>query len=81
MEETKQYKDLMMEYRNIFAWSYKNFKGIPPDIIQHTIPLIPHIRLICQRECHMNVRLQLVVKVELEKLLKAGFIKLIKLTN
>jgi hypothetical protein len=38
-EETTQYKNLVMEYRDIFAWSYKNLKGIPPEVAQHTIPL------------------------------------------
>jgi len=71
----------MKEYCDIFAWSYKDFKGIPPKIIQHTIPLIPRTRLICQKECHMNIRLQLVVKVKFEKLLEVGFIKPIKNAN
>ncbi len=29
-EELRKYKALVMEYRDIFAWSYKNLKGIPP---------------------------------------------------
>jgi hypothetical protein len=35
-EETKQYRELMMEYHDIFAWSYKDLKGIPPEVAQHT---------------------------------------------
>jgi hypothetical protein len=31
-EETNQYKTLVMEYRDIFAWSYKDLKGIPPEV-------------------------------------------------
>ncbi len=40
-EELGKYKNLIMEYIDIFALSYKNLKGIPPEIAQHTIPLIP----------------------------------------
>jgi hypothetical protein len=65
-EETKQYKNLVMEYRDIFAWSYKDLKGIPPEVAQHTIPLIPAAKPIRQKECRMNPRLQLVVKAKLE---------------
>ena len=37
-EETMLIKTLR-EYRDIFAWSYKDLKGVDPDICQHTIPL------------------------------------------
>ncbi len=43
-EELGKYKALVMEYRDIFAWSYKDLKGIPPEIAQHTIPLIPRTK-------------------------------------
>jgi len=29
-EELGKYKALVMEYRDIFAWSYRDFKGVPP---------------------------------------------------
>jgi hypothetical protein len=45
-EELEKYKTLVMEYRDIFAWSYKDLKGIPPKIAQHTIPLIPITKLV-----------------------------------
>jgi hypothetical protein len=40
-EELGKYKALVMEYRDIFAWFYRDFKGVPPEIAQHIIPLIP----------------------------------------
>jgi hypothetical protein len=30
-----QTKQLLKEYHDVFAWSYKDFKGIPPHIVQH----------------------------------------------
>lgn len=80
-EEVAKYKDLVMEYRDIFAWSYKDLKGIPPEIAQHRIPLIPGAIPIRQKERRMNPQLQLVVKAELEKLLQAGFIKPVEITD
>ncbi|KAG0572008.1 hypothetical protein KC19_VG061300 [Ceratodon purpureus] len=40
-EELEPYRALVMEYRDIFAWSYKELKGIPLEVVQHHIPLIP----------------------------------------
>ncbi len=80
-EEVAKYKELVMEYRDIFAWSYKDLKGIPPEITQHRIPLIPGAIPIRQKERRMNPQLQLVVKAELEKLLQAGFIKPVEITD
>ncbi len=53
-EETKQYKNLVMEYCDIFAWSYRDLKGIPTEVAQHTIPLIPGAKPIRQKERRMN---------------------------
>lgn len=80
-EEVAQYRDLVMEYRDIFAWSYKDLKGIPPEIVQHEIPLFPNAKPVRTKERRMNPRLQLIVKAELEKLLEAGFIKPVEITD
>ncbi len=32
-------EQLLQEYNNVFAWTYKDFKGIPPYIAQHRIEL------------------------------------------
>jgi hypothetical protein len=45
-EELEKCKALVMEYRNIFVWFYKDFKGIPPEIAQHTISLIHGTKLV-----------------------------------
>jgi hypothetical protein len=59
----------------------KDLKGIPPEIAQHTIPLIPGTKLVQQKNRRLNPRMQLVVKAELERLLQAGFIWPIELTD
>ena len=65
----------------MFAWSYKDLKGISPELVEHRIPLIPGARPIRQKERRMNPRLQLLVKAELEGLLEAGFIKPVEITD
>lgn len=80
-EETSQYKALVLEYCDIFAWSYKDLKGIPLDIVQHRIPLKPEAIPMRQKECCMNPKLQLIVKAELEKLLQADFMLSVEITT
>ena len=29
----------LKEYKDVFAWSYKDLKGVDPKIYQHTIPM------------------------------------------
>jgi hypothetical protein len=31
--------ELLKEFKDIFAWTYKDLKGIPPKIAQHQIEL------------------------------------------
>ena len=50
-------------------------------MIEHCIPLIPGAKSIRQKERRMYPQLQLLVKAELERLLKAGFIKPVEITN
>lgn len=80
-EEIKAYCELVREYREVFAWSYKELKGIPLEIVEHRIPLMIGAVPIRQKERRMNPQLQLIVKEELEKLLQAGFIKPVEITD
>lgn len=57
-KELESYRALVIEYRDIFAWSYSDLKGIPPGLVQHTIPLIPGATAIRQKERRMDPRLQ-----------------------
>jgi hypothetical protein len=36
---TKKAESLLWKYKDVFAWSYKDLKGIPPYIAQHQIDL------------------------------------------
>jgi hypothetical protein len=35
-----QSKRLLVNYRNVFAWSYKDLKGMPREICEHKIELV-----------------------------------------
>ena len=38
-QEEDQLLATLQEYKDIFAWSYKDLKGVDPSICPHTIPM------------------------------------------
>jgi len=36
-------KQLLKEYKDVFAWTYKDLRGIPPHLMQHQIELDTNI--------------------------------------
>lgn len=70
-----------MEYQDIFAWSYKDLKGIPPSIFQHTIPLLSNTIHVRQKYRRLNPMMQIIMKIEFKRLLQARFIKPIEITD
>ena len=80
-KEIKVYSDLIDEFSDTFAWSYDELKGIPRMMVEHRIPLVPGSKPVRQKERRMNPRFQLLVKAELERLLQAGFIKPVEITD
>lgn len=59
---------------DIFTWSYKDLKGIPPHIAQHKIELYITIPLGLHARYRMNSNYATMVKQNLHKLLVARFI-------
>ena len=61
-KEIRKYSDLIDEFSETFAWSYDELKGIPREMVEHRIPLIPDAKPVRQKERRMNPQLQLLVK-------------------
>jgi hypothetical protein len=80
-KEIKEYNDLVDEFSDTFAWSYDELRGILREMVKYLIIFIPGARPIRQNERKMNSQLQLVVKTDLERLLKAKFIKPVEITD
>ena len=80
-KEIKEYSDLIDEFSDTFAWSYNELKEIPKEMVEHRILLVPGSKSVRQKERRMNPRLQLLVKAELERLLQAGFMTPVEITN
>ena len=41
LEEIEEYRQLFIEFHDIFAWSYEDLKGVPPSVAMHSNPLVP----------------------------------------
>ena len=41
--------DLLIEFKEVFAWSYEDMSGIDTDIVQHCIPTNPTMKSVKQK--------------------------------
>src|SRR6185503_6808922 len=77
-DERKGLINLLSEFVDVFSLSYQDMPGIDRDIAQHTIPLIPGMKLVKQKPRRMKPDVDLKIKEEIRKHLAAGFIKVSK---
>jgi hypothetical protein len=80
-DEIVTYTSLFKEFRDIFSWSYEEMSGIDPSIVVHEIKTYPGAKPVHQRLRPVHPRKAAAIKLEVEKLLKAGFIYLVALTE
>ncbi|XP_074293498.1 uncharacterized protein LOC141620558 [Silene latifolia] len=73
--EKQGFIDLLNEFKDVFAWSYRDMPGIDREIEEHKIPIKPGFKPIKQKLRRMRTEWSLKVKEEIHKQLKAGFIK------
>jgi len=66
------------EVKDVFAWTYKDLKGIPLKLAQHKIKLDTTIPLTHQAMYKLNPNYVTTVKQDIDKLLAIGFIQYVK---
>ncbi len=71
-------EQLLKEFKDVFAWTYKNLKGIPPELAQHIIELDITIPLAHQAMCRLNPNYVIIVKQYIDKLLATGIIEFLE---
>lgn len=80
-EEVQLYTDLFRDICDVFTWSYEEMPSIDPSIVVHEIPTYSGAKPVFQRLRPVHPRKAAAIKAEVEKLLKAGFIYPIPLTD
>ena len=76
-KEKKYLQELLMEFQEVFKWSYEGMPRIDLEIAQHHIDTHDHIVPVKQKLRRMRMELLLMIKEEVTKQLKVGFIKTI----
>ncbi|XP_077244859.1 uncharacterized protein LOC143884896 isoform X2 [Tasmannia lanceolata] len=77
-EERDELINLLKEYKEVFAWSYKDMPGLSEDIVQHKLPLLPGIKPKKQKLRRMKPEWVLKVEEEVTKQLNAGFLQVVE---
>jgi hypothetical protein len=67
--------DFLHVNTDIFAWSPSDMPGIPREVVEHSLDILPHSRVVQQRLRHFEEERRRAIGAELQKLLEAGFIK------
>ncbi len=71
-------KQLLKEFKDVFAWKYKYLKWISLNLAQHRIDLNSTIALAHQAKYRLNPNYTTTVKQNIDKLLIVGFIQSIE---
>ncbi|BFG30909.1 hypothetical protein CerSpe_171830 [Prunus speciosa] len=66
---------LLHEYKDRFAWDYHEMPGLPRSLVEHELKIKEGFKPFQQPPRRFSTEVQLKVKEEIERLLKAGFIR------
>jgi hypothetical protein len=69
---------LLKEFKDVFAWTYKDLKGIALELAQHIIELDTSIPPTHQARYRLNLNYVIAIKQDIDKLLARGFIQLVE---
>lgn len=74
-EEEEEYLKLLVEYKDVFAWTYKEIPGLNPSIAVHHLAVKKGVRPVKQAQRRFRPELIPQIEAEVNKLIKAGFIR------
>jgi hypothetical protein len=78
-EFKEQLTNVLQAYKDVFAWSYEDMKGLNLEFYHHKINLAKDVVIpVQQRRYRLNPNYAAKVKEEIDKLLRVGFIKPVK---
>ena len=74
----KELIDLLQDYSDVFAWSYKDMPGLDTDIMVHCLSLREECAPVKQKLRRVKPEMLLKIKEEVKKQLDAGFLEVSK---
>ena len=72
-EEERKYFELLMEYKDVFTWTYKGMLGLDPTIAIHRLAIKQGVCPIKQAQRRFRPELLLQIEAEVNKLKQARF--------
>ncbi|KAM2690737.1 hypothetical protein EV1_043866 [Malus domestica] len=73
--EIEKYYQLLLEFKDVFAWTYKEMPGLDPIIAVHHLAVKPGTRPVKQTQRRYRSELIPQIEAEIDKLIEAGFIR------
>jgi len=77
-KEEREYFDLLPEYKDMFAWVYKEMPGLDPKIVIHRLSIKKGMLPKKQPQWRFQPELVPEIEKEVNKLIEAGFIREVK---
>ncbi|XP_070008667.1 uncharacterized protein [Nicotiana sylvestris] len=77
-DEENTYVELLKEYKDVFAWSYKEMLGLDSKVAVHHLVVKKGARLVKQAQRRFRPELIPSIEAEVNKLIKAGFFREVK---
>ena len=77
-EEREQLRLMLLNNMNVFTWSHSDMVGINPTVASHELNIIPMARPIRQKVRRFHSDRHQIIKMEVDNLLRAGFIREVK---
>ena len=74
-EEEERYLRLLVEYKDVFSWTYKEMLGLNPSIALHHLAVKKGVRPVKQAQRRFWPELIPQIEIEVNKLTEAGFIR------
>ena len=73
-EQTTKIVDLLKEFQDVFAWDYKDLKGLVAEMGEMKIDIKPDARLVNKRPYKLAHKYKEIVKKEIDNMLTVGII-------
>ncbi|XP_071912458.1 uncharacterized protein [Coffea arabica] len=77
-EEEKEYVDLLLEFRDVFAWNYSEMSGLDPRVAVHNLSVKRGTKPVKQTQRRFRPELIPLIENEINRLIEAGFIREVK---
>ncbi|XP_074569675.1 uncharacterized protein LOC141826330 [Curcuma longa] len=74
-ELKQELAECLRRNQDVFAWDSANLTGVSPDVAMHRLNVLSGARPIKQKRRHFGPEQNKVIRDEVQKLMKAGYIK------